>query len=53
VVGITGLTTDDQDGTPEHGRYHNRRDFQPHAINAVVVRTWHGRDDGPRGKPCF
>ena len=27
VVGITGLTTDDQDGTPEHGRQYHRRDF--------------------------
>jgi hypothetical protein len=53
VVGITGRTTDAQDGTPEHGRDHNRRDFQPHAINAVVVRQWHGRDDGPGGKTVF
>ena len=53
VVGITGLTTDDQYGTPEHGRQHNRRDFQPHPINAVVVRKWHGRDDGPGGKTVF
>jgi len=53
VVGITGLTAYDQYGTPEHGRYHNRRDFQPHAINAVVVRKWHGRDYGPGGKTVF
>jgi hypothetical protein len=44
VVGITGLPPDDQDGTPEHGRYHTRRDVQAHAINAVVVRQWPGRD---------
>jgi hypothetical protein len=53
VVGITGLTTDDQDGTPAHGRQHHRRDFQPHPINAVVVRTWQGQDDGPGGKTVF
>jgi hypothetical protein len=53
VVGITGLPTSDQYGTPEHGRYHNRRDFQPHAINAVVVRQWHGRDYGPGGTTVF
>jgi hypothetical protein len=53
VVGITGLTTYDQYGTPEHGRQHNRRDFQPHPINAVVVRKWHGRDYGPGGKTVF
>jgi hypothetical protein len=53
VVGITGLTTYDQYGTPEHGRQHHRRDFQPHAINAVVVRQWHGRDYGPGGKTVF
>jgi hypothetical protein len=52
-VGITGLTTDDQYGTSEHGRYHNRRDFQPNPINAVVVRKWHNRDYGPGGKPVF
>jgi hypothetical protein len=53
VVGITGLPTSDQYGTPEHGRYHTRRDFQPHAINAVVVRQWHGRDYGLGGKTVF
>jgi hypothetical protein len=53
VVGITGLTTDDQYGTPEHGRQHNRRDLQPHPINAVVVRQWHGRDYGPGGNTVF
>jgi hypothetical protein len=53
VVGITGLTTYDQYGTPEHGRQHNRRDFQPNAINAVVVRTWNNREYGPGGKTVF
>jgi hypothetical protein len=36
VVGITGLTTYDQYGTPAHGRQHHRRDFQAHPINAAV-----------------
>jgi Transposase DDE domain len=53
VVGITGLTTYEQYGTPEHGRHHNRRDFQPNPINAVVVRKWHNRDYGPGGKTVF
>lgn len=53
VVGIAGLTTYDQYGTPEHGRHANRRDFQPNPINAVVVRKWHGRDFGPGGKTVF
>jgi hypothetical protein len=53
VVGITGLTTDDQYGTPEHGRYHNRRDFEPNPIHAVVVRTWNGHEYGPGGKTVF
>ena len=53
VVGITGLTTDDQYGTPEPGRHHNRRDFQPNLIHAVVVRTWKNRDYGPGGKTVF
>jgi Transposase DDE domain len=53
VVGVTGLTTYDQYGTPEHGRHHNRRDFQPNPINAVVVRQWHGRNYGPGGKTVF
>ena len=53
MVGITGLTTYDQYGTPEHGRQHHRRDFQPHPINAVVVRQWHGRDYGPGGQTVF
>jgi hypothetical protein len=53
VVGITGLTTYDQYGTPDHGRHHNRRDFQPNPLNGVVVRTWHGRDYGPGGTTVF
>jgi Transposase DDE domain len=53
VVGITGLTTYDQYGTPEHGRYANRRAFQANPINAVVVRKWQGKDYGPGGKTVF
>jgi hypothetical protein len=53
VVGITGLTTDDQYGTPEHGLQANRRDFQANPINAVVVRQWNGKDYGPGGRTVF
>jgi hypothetical protein len=53
VVGITGLTTYAQYGTPEHGRRPHRRDFQANPIHAVVVRQWQGRDDGPGGKTVF
>jgi hypothetical protein len=53
VVGIEGLTTYDQYGTPEHGRHHNRRDFEANPIHAVVVRQWKGRDYGPGGKTVF
>jgi Transposase DDE domain len=53
VVGIAGLTTYDQYGPPEHGRDHNRRDFEPNPIHAVVVRKWHGRDYGPGGTTVF
>jgi hypothetical protein len=53
VVGIAGLTTYDQYGTPEHGRQHNRRDFEPNLINAVVVRKWNNRGFGPGGKTVF
>jgi len=53
VVGLAGLTTYDQYGTPEHERQHHRRDFSPNPINAVVVRKWHGRDFGPGGKTVF
>jgi hypothetical protein len=53
VVGITGLTTYDPYGTSAHGRHHHRRDFQPNRLNAVVVRTWNGREYGPGGKTVF
>jgi hypothetical protein len=53
VVGITGLTTDDQYGTAEPGRYHHRRACQANPIKAVVVRQWDGRDDGPGGQTVF
>ncbi|HEX9870424.1 MAG TPA: hypothetical protein VGC99_17890 [Candidatus Tectomicrobia bacterium] len=52
-MGIAGLTTDDQYGTPEHGRHVNRRAFRPSPINALVVRQWRHRDDGPGGKAGF
>jgi hypothetical protein len=44
VVGSTGLTTYDQDGTVAHRREANRRDFQAHPIKAVVVRQGQGKD---------
>jgi hypothetical protein len=53
VVGITGLATYDQYGTPEHARHANRRDFQANPITAVVVRKWQGKDYGPSGKTVF
>jgi hypothetical protein len=53
VVGITGLTTYDQYGPPEHTRHATRRDFQAHPIHAVVVRKWQGKDYGPGGKTVF
>ena len=34
-------------------RHHNRRDFQPHTINAVVVRQWNGHAYGPAGNTVF
>jgi hypothetical protein len=45
-----GLTTYDHYGTPEPERQANRRDFPANLINAVVVRQWQGKDDGPGGK---
>jgi hypothetical protein len=53
VVGVAGLTTYDQYGTPEHGRQQHRRDFEAHPIHAVVVRRWQGKDYGPGGKAVF
>jgi hypothetical protein len=53
VVGITGLATYDQYGTPEHARRATRRDFQANLLNAVVVRKWQGKDYGPGGKTVF
>ena len=52
-VGLEGLTTDDQYGTPEHGRHRHRRDFEANPIQAVVVRQWPGRDYGPGGTTVF
>jgi hypothetical protein len=53
VVGITGLITDDQYGTPEHGRHHHRRDFEPNPLHAVVVCRWNGHEYGPAGNTVF
>jgi hypothetical protein len=53
VVGIAGLTSADQYGTPEHGGHPLLRDFQANPIHAVVVRQWNGKDFGPGGKTVF
>jgi uncharacterized RmlC-like cupin family protein len=53
VVGITGLTTYEPYGTAAHGRHHQRRDVEANPIHAVVVRKWHGKDDGPGGNTVF
>jgi hypothetical protein len=53
VVGIRGLTTYDQYGTPEHARQAHRRDFQANPLKAVVVRKWQGKESGPGGKTVF
>jgi hypothetical protein len=53
VGGSTHLSPDDQDGTPEHARHANRRDFQANPLKAVVVRKWQGKDYGPGGKTVF
>ncbi len=49
VVGSTGLTTSDQDGTPANERRATRRDCQAPPLKAGVVRRWHGKDKGPGG----
>lgn len=43
VVGIAGLTSYDQYGTPEHTKTRNRKDFAGNPINAVIVRRWENR----------
>src|SRR5438477_4654158 len=40
LVGIEGLTTYDSYGDPEYSRQAQRRDYEGHPINAVVVRRW-------------
>ena len=53
VVGMAGLTSDDQSGTPAPGGHRTRRDVQANPIKAGVVRKWNGKDVGPGGKPVF
>jgi hypothetical protein len=47
VVGLPDWTTSDQYGPEEHAQQRYRKDFEGHPLNAVVVRQWHSRDDGP------
>jgi hypothetical protein len=49
-VGIAGLPTDDQYGTPEHGCQDHCRDVKANPIHAVVVRRWHRTDSGLGGQ---
>jgi hypothetical protein len=51
VVGMTGLTTDDQYATPEPGCQHHRRDFQANPIHAVVGPRGMGGTRGPWAQP--
>ena len=53
VVGIAALTTYDQYGPEEHAQHQYRKDFEGYPLNAVVVRKWNNRDDGPGGKVVF
>ena len=53
VVGIAALTTYDQYGPEEHAQHPYRKDFEGYPLNAVVVRKWNNRDDGPGGKVVF
>jgi len=50
VVGLPDLTPYDQYGPEEHARQRSRKDCEGHPLNAVVVRRWHTRDDGPGGQ---
>jgi hypothetical protein len=52
VVGITGLTTYDQNGTLEHGRQQHRRDFEANPIHAVVVADGRGGTMVRATQPC-
>jgi len=40
LVGVEALTTYDTYGDAEHARHRNRKDFDGHPINAVVVMRW-------------
>jgi len=40
LVGVEALTTYDTYGDAEHARQRNRKDFDGHPINAVVVLRW-------------
>ncbi len=43
LVGVEALTTYDTYGDAEHARHRNRKDFDGHPINAVVVMRWDNR----------
>ncbi len=53
LVGISGLTTYAQYGEPGCGKEAYKKDGRSNPINAVVVRTWDGKEYGPRGGPAY
>ena len=53
LVGISGLTTYAQYGEPGCGKEAYKKDGRSNPINAVVVRTWEGKEYGPRGGPAY
>lgn len=49
LVGVTGVTTYDAYGPPDHTRHRNQKDFDGKPLNAVVVQMWDNHDAGDTG----
>lgn len=53
LVGIEGLLTFDAYNSAEGYRHHNRKDYEPKPINAVVVLKWDNKDYGQEGRTVY
>ena len=52
-VGIEGLLTFDAYNSAEGYKHHNRKDYEPKPIDAVVVLKWDNKDYGQEGRTVY
>ena len=53
LFGVKGVTAYDQYGDADHQKRLNRKDFQPHPLNVIVVEAWGSKTYHPGQEKVF